>query len=154
MKRFVSGFVLRGLVGCGFGPLVLAVFYMIMQGQGLMRTLTVNEVCIGIVSLAALAFVAGGMNVIYQVERLPLSLAILIHGAVLYLSYFATYLANGWLERGAVPILVFSGIFVSGYLVIWGIIYVAVKRKTKKINALLREKRTATGENASAWEKN
>lgn len=149
MKRFVSGFVLRGLVGCGFGPLVLTVFYMIMQEKGLMQTLTVNEVCIGIVSLAALAFVAGGMNVIYQVERLPLSIAILIHGFVLYLSYFATYLANGWLERGAIPILVFSVIFVLGYLLIWGIIYGIMRRKTKKINELLKQKQ-ACKENADS----
>ena len=80
---------------CGFGPMILAIVYLILQRQADVETLTVNQVCIGIVSLSALAFVAGGMNVIYQVEQLPLMVAILIHGGVLYISYMGTYLVNG-----------------------------------------------------------
>jgi hypothetical protein len=52
----------------------------------------------------------------------------------------ATYLLNGWLEWGATPILVFTGIFIAGYLVIWVVIYSIIKRKTDKINRLLKEK--------------
>ena len=77
---------------------------------------------------------------VYQLECLPLMLAILIHGMVLYLCYLATYLLNGWLEWGATPVMVFTGIFVVGYLVIWAIIYSVVKKKTEKINQLLRRK--------------
>ena len=66
--------------------------------------------------------------------------AILIHGGVLYLSYLATYLANGWLERGATPILVFTGIFLLGYLAIWAIIYSVTKKRTAKINEMLKKK--------------
>ena len=87
MKKTVSGFIRRGLVAWGFGPIVLAVFYLILRHRGLMEALTVEEVCTGIFSLAALAFIAGGMNVVYQMERLPLMVAILIHGSVLYASY-------------------------------------------------------------------
>ena len=87
----------------------------------------------------ALAFIAGGMNVIYQIEQLPLMIAILIHGGVLYVSYLATYLLNDWLEWGVTPILVFSGIFVAGYLMIWGIIYSIIKRNTEKLNQILKE---------------
>jgi len=140
MKKMVLGFIRRGLAACGFGPVVLAVLYLILQRQGVVQTLTVNEVCLGIFSLTALAFVAGGMNVVYQFERLPLMVAILIHGGVLYISYLATYLLNDWLEWGKVPILVFSGIFVLGYLAIWAIIYAIVKRNTEKLNATLKKK--------------
>ena len=101
-------FLRRGAAASGLGPIVLAVLYLILQHRGVMQTLTVTEVCLGIFSLSALAFVAGGMNVLYQIERLPLMLAILIHGAVLYISYLATYLINGWLDWGTIPILVFS----------------------------------------------
>ena len=141
MKQTVLEFLRRGLVACGFGPLVLAVVYLILRQQGVVETLAVREVCTGIFSLAALAFVAGGMNVIYQVERLPLMTAILIHGAVLYLSYLGTYLVNDWLEWGTGPILVFSGIFAGGYLVIWAVIYSVTRRKTARLNRMLEQKR-------------
>ena len=140
MKKIMKDFLLRGLIACGFGPIVLAILYLILQKQDLIETLTVNEVCLGIFSISALAFLAGGLNVIYQIERLPLMAAILIHGGVLYLAYLVTYLLNGWLEQGITPLLVFSGIFAGGYLTIWVIIYFVTKRKTAKLNQILQAK--------------
>ena len=140
MKKNVMEFFRRGLIACGFGPIVLVVFYLILQHQAAIETLTVNQVCLGIVTLSALAFIAGGMNVIYQIERLPLMVAILIHGGVLYVSYLVTYLLNDWLEWGATPILVFTVIFVLGYLAVWAIIYSITKRNTEKLNEMLKKK--------------
>ena len=145
MKKHVLDFLRRGLMVCGFGPLVLAILYLILRQSGTIETLSVEQVCTGIFSLSALAFIAGGMNAIHQIERLPLMLGILIHGAVLYFSYLATYLLNGWLEWGIAPILVFSGIFVVGYLVIWAIIYSIIKRNTERLNAVLKEKQKIIG---------
>ena len=99
-----------------------------------------DEVCLGILSISALAFIAGGMNVIYQIERLPLMVAILIHGLVLYCGYLATYLLNNWLEWSAMPILVFSAIFALGFLAIWAVIYAVIRRKTAKLNEMLTQK--------------
>ena len=141
MKKTVSGFVRRGLVACGFGPMVLAVFYLVLRQRGLLETLTVEEVCTGIFSLAALAFIAGGMNVVYKIERLPVMVGILIHGGVLYVSYLVTYLVNGWLEEGTIPLLVFTVIFAVGYLTIWAIIYSVIRRRTAKLNEMLNKKR-------------
>lgn len=139
MKQYIKEFLRRGFIACGFGPLVLAVLYLILQKQCNLQTLTVQEVCLGIFSLSALAFLAGGMNMIYQMERLPLMVAILIHGSVLYVSYLATYLINGWLEWGTAPILVFTGIFVLGYLAIWAIIYSINRKNTEKLNQILQQ---------------
>lgn len=140
MKRIVFDFIRRGLAACGFGPLILAAIYLVLQGQGLLDVLTVQEVCMGIFTLTALAFIAGGMNVLYQIERLPLMAAVTIHGSVLYVSYMATYLLNGWLEWGTMPVLVFSGIFVIGYLAIWAVIYAVIKRSAERLNAVLKQK--------------
>ena len=140
MKKTVLGFLRRGVISCGLGPMVLAILYLIIQKQGAGDTLTVHQVCTGIFSLSGLAFIAGGMNVIYQIERLPLMVAILIHGSVLYISYLITYLINGWLEWGIMPILVFSGIFILGYLIIWAVIYAIIKRNTDKLNEGLKKK--------------
>ena len=147
MKNYIMEFLRRGLTACGLGPLVLAVFYLILQHQAKLETLTVHEVCIGIFSISVLAFFAGGMNVVYQIERLPLMVAISIHGGVLYITYLATYLVNGWLEWGTTPILAFSGIFVLGYLVIWAIIYSVIKRNTEQINVMLKKQQDAEKKN-------
>ncbi len=140
MKNSVLEFFRRGFVACGFGPIVLAILYLVLQSQGAVETLTVNEVCLGIFSLSALAFIVGGMNAIYQIERLPLMVAIFIHGSVLYISYLGTYLVNGWLEWGATPILVFSIIFILGYLAVWVIIYSITKKNTARVNEILKKK--------------
>ena len=144
MKKFVLEVLRRGMVACGFGPMILVVLYLILKRSTGLETLTVDEVCVGIVSLSMLAFVAGGMNALYQIERLPLMLAILIHGGVLYISYLGTYLINGWLEWGMTPVLVFTGIFVLGYLMIWVVIYFITKKNTNQVNAVLREKQQET----------
>ena len=141
MKQYILEFCRRGFVACGFGPLVLAVLYLILQHRGVVQTLTVNEVCLGIFSLSALAFVAGGMNVLYQMERLPLMVAILIYGSVLYGSYLFTYLINGWLVQGWKPILVFTVAFVLGYIGIWVVIFSITKKRTERINKMLKQKR-------------
>ena len=146
MKRILLEFIRRGMMACGFGPLVLAAVYLILEHQGVVQVLTVGQVCLGIISLSALAFVAGGMNVVYQIERLPLMGAISIHGGVLYLGYLLTYLFNDWLEWGTVPILVFTGIFAVSYLAIWAVIYSVIKRNTAQVNELLRQKQQSLEE--------
>ena len=143
MKKFVLEFLRRGFAACGMGPIILAILYLILHRAAAVDTLTANQVCIGIFSITALAFIAGGMNAVYQIERLPLMGAISIHGGVLYVSYLATYLLNDWLDWGTAPVLVFTGIFVVGYLLIWAVIYSIIKRNTDKINEVLKKKQQA-----------
>ena len=141
MKKHILDFIRRGAAACGLGPLVLAILYVVLEQNGTLEILTVRQVCIGIFSLSALAFIAGGMNAIYQIEQLPLLVAISIHGAVLYLSYLATYLINGWLEWGSTPVLVFTGIFVVGFIGIWVVICSIIRKNTNKVNQMLNKKR-------------
>ncbi len=146
MKKFFGEFLRRGLIASSIGPIVLAIIYMILRQAAKVETLTVDQVCIGIFSLTALAFIAGGLNALYQIERLPLMTAILIHGSVLYVSYLATYLINDWLDFGVLPIVIFSAIFVVGYIVIWAIIYSIIKRNTAKLNEMLKQKQQSRKE--------
>ena len=83
---------------------------------------------------------------VYQIERLPLMAAILLHGTVLYISYLVTYLVNGWLKWGTAPILVFSVIFILGYLAVWAVIYIVTKKRTDSINAKLKQMRGSAEE--------
>lgn len=136
MKQYILDFLRRGLAAMGLGPMVLAVLYLLLPVQ----ILTAREVSLGIFSLSALAFLAGGLNVLYQIERLPLMAAIGIHGGVLYAGYLGTYLLNGWLDWGRLPVLVFTAIFAVGYLAIWAVIYAIMRRSTARVNALLKRR--------------
>ena len=138
MKKYILDFLRRGVMACGLGPAVLAVLYLILHRNGAVEALSVEQVCTGIVSLTVLAFIAGSMNALYQIERLPLMLAVLIHGSVLYAGYLVTYLINDWLEWSLIPVLVFTGIFIVGYLVIWAVIGAVIRRRTARLNELLK----------------
>lgn len=138
MKKFWSDFFLRGLIAAGGGPVVLAIIYGILGKTGAVSTIPATEVCLGILTVTLLAFVVGSMTAIYQLEQLPLLSAILIHGGVLYATYLLIYLLNGWLLSQLVPILLFTGIFIVGYALIWFFIYHYHKQKTDAINRSLK----------------
>ena len=139
MKKFWKEFLLRGMICASGGPIVLAIIYGILGATGTAEYLSPTEVCLGILSITLLAFVAAGMTAIYQMEQLPLPIMILLHGGALYISYILTYLINGWLQNSLIPVIVFTGIFTLGYALIWLIIYCVEKAKTKKLNKILKQ---------------
>lgn len=139
MKKFWKEFFLRGLICASGGPIVLAIIYGILGATGTVEAFSPREVCMGILTITLLAFIAAGMTAIYQMEQLPLPIIILLHGGALYIAYILTYLFNGWLQNSLVPILVFTGIFVVSYALIWLIIYCVTKAKTEALNRKLKE---------------
>lgn len=139
MKSFFKEFLLRGLICAGGGPVILAIIYGILGATGTVDAFSPREVCVGILTITMLAFIVAGMTAVYQMEQLPLTIRILLHGGSLYIAYILTYLLNGWLQKSLIPILLFSGIFITGYAVIWLIIYCVEKAKTDKLNRLLKE---------------
>ena len=138
MKKFWKEFLFRGLICASGGPVVLAIIYGILGTTGAVDAFSPREVCVGILTIALLAFVAAGMTAIYQMEQLPLPIMILLHGGALYIAYILIYLLNGWLQNSLIPILVFTGIFVAGYALVWLIIYWVERTKAEKLNKLLK----------------
>ena len=90
-----------------------------------------------ILSTYMMAFICAGASVIWQNERLGLGYSALIHGTVIYISYLITYLLNGWLDHDKIG--QFSIIFISGYIIIWLIIFITEKLKAKKLNQQLNK---------------
>ena len=140
MKKHALNFIQRGFAGATFGPIVLAIIYAILGATDIISFLSVNEVVLGIISISAMAFIAGGITMVYEVENLPLISAILIHALSLYIDYAIMYLINGWIGDGILPFLVFTAIFFTGFALIWGFIYLFTKSKTKVLNKNLSKK--------------
>lgn len=139
MKKNVLEFVKRGLMVASGGPVVLAIVYGILGAVGVIESLTPGEVCLGILTITLLAFVAAGITVVYTIESLPLISAILIHAGVLYLGYLVIYLVNSWLPKNLTAVGIFTGIFAAGYAVIWACIYLVIRKKTEKLNKKLHQ---------------
>ena len=138
MKRFLKEFLFRGLVCAVGGPVILAIIYGILGANGVVETISTTEVCLVILTVSLLAFIAAGMTAVYQVEQLPLPIMILLHGGALYVAYICTYLINGWLQNSLTHILIFTGIFAVGYGLIWIVIYLVERAKARKLNQLLK----------------
>ena len=138
IKKNYKQFLFRGCLSMGGGPTVLAIVYAIIQLCGVNVVLNGYEVALGIITITALAFIAGGVTAVYQIEELPLSYAIIAHGIVLYIVYAVVYLINGWLKSGPAPFIVFTVIFIVGYFLTWGIIYLVTRKHIEKINEKLQ----------------
>lgn len=134
MKELMKKFFLRGLMTAAGGPVVLAIVYYFLGRYGVIQSLSVEEVVKGILTVSFMAFVAGGIPVVYEAERLGLFWATLIHALTLYADYLIIYLWNGWLKSAQTPILVFTLIFFGGYGLIWLLIYKSVKAKVERLN--------------------
>lgn len=132
MKKYVLEFVKRGLMAAAGGPVVLAIIYGVLGATDTVAALSPSEVCAGILSITVMAFVAAGITMIYTVESLPLPTAILSHAGVLYLDYLMVYLLNSWLPRNAVGF--FTLIFVGGFALVWLVIYLCIRAKTRALN--------------------
>lgn len=138
MKKALRSFVLRGLLAASGGPVILAIIYGSFAITGSVTSLSPGEVCLGILSITLMAFIAAGITVVYQVERLPLASAIAIHAGALYLDYLLMYLLNSWIPRNFHGIGIFTLIFALSYALIWLCIYLSIRLKTRRLNKKLR----------------
>lgn len=137
MKAYVLDFLKRGLMAAAGGPIILAIIYGCLGLTGEVAALTLQEVSLGIFSVTFIAFVAGGITTIYQIERLPLLHAIVIHAVALYLDYLVMYLVNDWIPRDPKAISLFTVIYVLGYTLVWAVILLTIRSKTAKLNKQL-----------------
>ena len=134
MKKFIIEFLKRGTLVAGSGPIVMAIVYLILGLSGVATEISVIKMATEILTVTLLAFIAAGISAIYTLERLSTFLAALIHGVALYVDYILFYLLNGWLKSSLLPVLIFTGIFIVGYLIIWLTVYIITKRSVRGLN--------------------
>lgn len=139
MKKCILDFMKRGLLASAGGPLVMAIVFFILGCNGTVETLDVFDVVKGILSVTLMAFIAAGITAVYQVEQLPLPIAIGLHCIALYFDYLLIYLFNGWLLNQLIPILIFTGSFLIGFAVIWLFVWLNIRKKASTLNSKLHK---------------
>ncbi len=134
MKDFIKNFIKSGLMATGFGPLILVIFYYIYSVTINFHTISIQNVNKNILSSLLLAFIAGGISAVFKVEKISLGLATMIDAIVIYVDYLLFYVFNNWIELQIIPFLVFTALYIIGYLIIWLCIYHQVKIQVKQLN--------------------
>ena len=137
MKNFIKDFALRGMITAGFGPLILVSIYLGLQLSHVITSIPVTQANLYIVSSLILAFIAGGISAIFNVEQISLGVVTLIDAIVIYFDYLVIYLINNWIKAQFIPLLIFTIIYIIGYLIIWTIIHRKVKSQVNQINQKL-----------------
>lgn len=134
MTKYVKEFMRRGLMFGGFGPIVVGIVYMIISNIETDFSLSGAEVLLAIVSTYLLAFLQAGATVFNQIEHWSLPKSLFFHFATLYLAYSLCYIVNTWIPFEPKVLLVFSGIFVVTYFIIWFTVYFCIKSTSRKFN--------------------
>ncbi len=134
MNKTLKEFLHRGLMFGGFGPIILGIVYAILEGVIEDFTLDGVQIFIAIVSIYMLAFLQAGASVFNQIEEWSVPKALLCHFSLLYVAYTACYLLNSWIPFDINVLLIFTGIFVIAYFIIWVTVFASVKAVSKKLN--------------------
>ncbi len=58
----------------------------------------------------------------------------MIDAIVIYIDYLLFYVFNNWIELQLIPFLVFTALYIIGYVIIWFCIYHQVKIQVKQLN--------------------
>lgn len=138
MNKHVKNFFQRGLLFAGFGPVIAGIIYAILDHTVPAFSLSGTEVLIAIISTYLLAFIQAGASVFNQIDHWSPAKSALCHFSMLYAAYVLCYLVNRWIPFEPAVLLVFTAIFLGGYLVIWLVVYFSVKAASKRLNAKIR----------------
>lgn len=102
-----------------------------ITGEGLLV-----QLCIAVVMGIAI----GAASLIFTIEKLPLTVATVIHFSVVTVINLIAGIFGDWFENTQSVITVFIAQVIV-YIIIWAVIYILNKREIESINTLLQEGR-------------
>ncbi len=139
MNKYLKSFLHRGIIFGGFGPVITGIIYLILSITIDNFSVSGTEMFTAIISTYLLAFIHAGCSIFNQVEHWPIAKSLFFHFLSLYLAYSVCYLINSWIPFDITVFLIFTGIFVLGYAIVWLIIYLIVKQTERKLNSKLNK---------------
>ncbi|MBQ7296493.1 MAG: DUF3021 domain-containing protein [Clostridia bacterium] len=138
MNKYLKEFLHRGLMFGGFGPIVMSIIMLILSCTLPQFSLSGTEIFTAVVSTYILAFLQSGASVFNQIEHWSVPKSLLCHFSLIYVAYSVCYIINSWIPFKAQVIAIFTVIFVTVYFIVWGIVYVCVRKVSKKLNEQLK----------------
>ena len=139
MNKYLKSFLHRGLIFGGFGPVITGIIYLILSITIDNLSVSGTEMFTAIISTYLLAFIHAGCSIFNQVEHWPIAKSLFFHFLSLYLAYSVCYLINFWIPFDITVFLIFTGVFVLGYAIVWLIVYIIVKQTERKLNSKLNK---------------
>ena len=121
----------------GLGPMILGIVYAVLEASIDGFSLGGAEVLIAIVSTYLIAFVQAGASVFNQIEEWQPMKSVLFHFLSIYAVYALAYVMNSWIPFDPRVLLIFTGIFVLVYAVIWLTVYFSIKLVSRRMSARL-----------------
>lgn len=137
MNKYLKSFIFRGAVFGGLGPMILGIIYAVLEASIDGFSLGGAEVLIAIVSTYLIAFVQAGASVFNQIEEWQPMKSVLFHFLSIYAVYALAYVMNSWIPFDPRVLLIFTGIFVLVYAVIWLTVYFSIKLVSRRMSARL-----------------
>lgn len=137
MNKYLKSFIFRGAVFGGLGPMILGIVYAVLEASIDGFSLGGAEVLIAIVSTYLIAFVQAGASVFNQIEEWQPMKSVLFHFLSIYAVYALAYVMNSWIPFDPRVLLIFTGIFVLVYAVIWLTVYFSIKLVSRRMSARL-----------------
>ena len=139
MNKYLKSFLHRGLIFGGFGPVVTGIIYLTLSLTIDNFSVSGTEMFTAIISTYLLAFIHAGCSIFNQIEHWPIAKSLFFHFLSLYLVYSVCYLINSWIPFDITVFLIFTGVFVLGYAIVWLIVYIIVKQTERKLNSKLNK---------------
>ena len=139
MNKHLKNFFIRGLIFGGFGPLIMAIIYFILDRAKEGILISGTDVFIAVVSIYLLAFIHAGVSVFNQIESWSIAKSLLFHFSALYVSYTLCYIINSWIPFKWNVLLIYTAIFIVAYGVIWLTVLLLMKRTSKRLNSNLKK---------------
>lgn len=144
LKRAGLGF----LLGVAVNSLIKALTYetdpvtlILLERIGSLRSAMLLELVL--VGLYGAICMAG--TLLYDADRLPLSLATLLHCLMCILPFAPLALFLGWCTRLG-DVLIMSGFQLVAFFLIWLILYVSYRREIRELNKMQKDYLNENGE--------
>lgn len=130
MRKLLDKIIKYMLIGIGFG----STSYLLTLTFGFQQNLPTLK---NTMSILVMSMLIGIVSMIYDVEKIPFLLALVMHFIATLFLVIVTMLFNGWSVTEPVFWLIFIGIYVA----IWLIIALTIRINAREMNEQLRKKR-------------
>ncbi len=137
MNKYVKSFLHRGAIFGGFGPMVMGIIYLIIEFTTDNFSINGKDIFLGIITTYFIAFLHAGASVFNQIESWSVPKSMLFNFLTIYVAYTLGYILNSWIPFNIKILLIYTGIFIIAYLIIWLIAFFSIRFTTKKLNSKL-----------------